>query len=168
MTREVRQQKDFAAIADVTAAILDAHFSSFTTDFIRKLTSSWSHEGADSEGLEQALEYLYNAVNFSRDNFKDFLEENFSVLKDQKEFANGYHNLDVLSKHCSGSIDDDDPVVRQCQALSNLSPITLKNQIGLFFKEAANGHLEEKFPELIQKIKRGSEAGAANSNVTLG
>ena len=134
--------------------ILETHFDGMTKPNIDAVISQWSqgeNEEKQKEAKGYAIEFFRRAFNDSREDFTGFLEEEFEGCE-EAGFANSRYILDVLSKHSSGSIDETDPMLRQCKVVSDLTNLALKQHIGTYFRAASNAYMTEKYPEYADQI----------------
>lgn len=146
---ETIPQEETAASNDAVTTILEAHFESYSKPNIDALIKQWD-DGA--QGQEDAILFLYRAANDSLKDFLDFLAKEFRDQKSEEALKNSYNVLNVIFQHASGNLPSDDPILGHCVRITTLSPEALQRFIGNYFKNNTNSYLEEKSPEIYQKI----------------
>lgn len=152
----------FSSVENETLmCVLATHFER-TKNNISWLINGWSSNGADLEQCENAVNYIFRAVNQPREEFVFLLEEEFGNLNELSEGMLASHRvLKALSQHSTGNVDEEnDLLFRHCSQVSSLEKPKLQWVIADYLKGRTNEFLQEQHPEMYQQVKKElAEAG---------
>ncbi len=144
---KTEERREDLEASDSVKLIIEAYFDGRAIPHMEKMIEAYS---AREGGLERALSTLYKAANYSREEYQKYLTE----LCRGRSQSPTQRLLEIISRYSSGDLLQDDPVLKQCRALSNLPLNVLQKQIGVFYKNKTNEFLREKNPELYEEIRR--------------
>ena len=146
------------ASTDTIDFILDAHFESFAQPNINTLIRVWGEEGRDLEGQQQAVLCIYQAANYSREEFALRLLDIFGGECESLEregLKESHRFLNKLSKQCNGQLaENNDPILSHCSGLCSLNVVEIERHVGEYFRNKTNSYLQEQHPEIYETIQR--------------
>lgn len=148
---------------DTIDFILDAHFDSHTQPNIDILVNCWSENGSDTEGEQQAILFIHQAANYSKEDFAKLLQDAFEGKYEDLEnegLKESYQFLDTVSNQCTGNLAiNNDPILTHCSGLSSLTATEIEHHVGEYFRGKIDSYLLENHSAIYERIQ---SAGVRN------
>ncbi len=144
-------------LPDHILEILDSYFEEYPKYWINNLISTWSgdEKSKNMKMYKKAITILHEAVNQEREAFLQHITEKY-----KEKYENLFQMLNVLSQECSGNMDKECNLFKDCRKLlsKDLFPDNqLKKEIGEFIKRESNKNLQEISPKLFETLHKDSK-----------